>query len=174
MIDPLPETGPVQRPVAQQTVERLIRLHNLLLLIIVVVGLAAIMYVNATHVFPNRPPFMRWLTALRIILPLAALLLSFLLSRAAIERISRTRTSALVPIDVAAQAFRRAKSVTLAIVASVALFADLCLVVGHQTLDLMLAVFPLVIFIIMRPAHGNIEFFASLASQHAEPANKSE
>lgn len=161
-----PQTEQASDPVAIAVIERLLRIHNVLILLLVAGGMAVVLYVQTTHAYSgSRPAWTGWLTAARIALPILALVATFAWSNAMLSRLCRESHGVRPPMERVARSFFRAKFGSMIVMAVVVAFADYCLLFGHTAVDIALVLIPLAIFAMgMRPAHGNVEFFGAMAA----------
>ncbi len=148
-------------------VGRLLRLHNVQLLLVVLVGLACVAIVKTTKIYSERPAFLGWLTWLRVILPAVALLGIAWITNAALKRLRRlgeAPDASAHALDAALNAFDRSKRVAQWLLTGVALLAAGSLLFGHRRIDLALAVASLALLWIARPSRRGFEQFAALAA----------
>ncbi|RMF71344.1 MAG: hypothetical protein D6744_18065 [Planctomycetota bacterium] len=143
-------------------VTRLVRLHNLEVLIVFIAGLicAGITRQRGGGVLDMSE--YRWLDVLRIVAPIAALLLTGAYTQVAMTAFARKRGDApLAPADVL-PLFTRCKHLSMHLLTLTALFACVCLILGNRVMDLVLAVGAWVLLITTRPSTQGFETFCAV------------
>lgn len=158
----------VDAALAREVVARLIRHNNLAIFLIVLAGLAAVAMVETQHLFPQLPAWMWLLTLLRIVLPLAALAATGLITSWSIRRLLADLGQRPVTPAAATPTFYFAKLSSIRLLLLCGLFSSACLLFGHRTLDVILAVVPIVLLVVTRVnQHGPAVFAAFVHSQRA-------
>lgn len=164
-------------PEAVAVIQRLVRLHNLLLAVAFATGLGLVGFVQSTHLFPSdeRPWFMPLVNVATALLPMVMLLLTAWMTHAAIRgHLKSPGGDAPIDIPQAARLFARTKRRALWMTATATIAASASLLFGHRALDVALVAFAFAVFVFARPVHGNVEAFAGLVEtfrhDHAERA----
>lgn len=157
---------------AQRAADKLIRIHNVLLLAVVVGGLGCILYVQTTHFHSGRRPAFMWmLTAASIGLPILALAATAAATNGIIKRFVRRIGDLVIDPQAVAPLFFRAKLVSMTTLTLAGFFADACLLFGHRTLEFALAAIPIILMLITRPARGGVATFVTLVDTIRQDMN---
>lgn len=148
----------------------LIREHNLVLFLVVLVGLAAVATVKTTHLFSDgdRPGWIRYLTIARSVAPIAALIVTAVFTNRALQGAICGATRATLALDRVIAAYLRSKRFAAWLLGTCGMFASACLLVGHRNLDLALAILPLAMLLVGRPSIASLVTFIELARTEAE------
>ena len=151
------EPGP-----ATQIVEKLIRLHNLLFLLVVVNALASYPIVKITGIFNNPPAGMIWLNVGCIVLPIVSLILTALATDRMIRALVRRRGDAEPTADDSAMCFKRSKIFSMVLMTLCGLFAGTCVIFGHRVREAILVVVPVLLMLLTRPSGMSLSNFVKL------------
>ena len=161
-------SDPAQAVLAAAVVTRIIRQNNLAIFLIIVTGLAAVAIVETQHLYPQHPPYLWLLTTLRIIAPILALVLTGVFTNGIIRRLlAEARDGPITPASILS-AFYVAKVTSIRLLTAAGLFSSACLLFGHRTVDLVLAVIPVLLLLVTRVNQGGPAVFAAfVASQRS-------
>ena len=151
------EPGP-----ATQTVEKLIRLHNVLFLLVVVNALASYPIVKITGIFNNPPAGMIWLNVGCIVLPIVSLIFTALATDRMIRALVRRRGDVETTADDSAACFKRSKMISIVLMTLCGLFAGTCVILGHRVREAILAVVPVLLMLLTRPSGMSLTNFVKL------------
>lgn len=141
------------------TVERLIRIHNALFLLMVVVALGCVAVVNTTHIYPNRPDRIWLMNVAAVGLPVLAMIVTAALTNRFIQTHVERWGDVAASVDSVAPLFFRAKLTSMVLLTGTGLFGGVCLLFGHRATEAAIAAFPAVLMLVTRPSHGNVEQF---------------
>src|SRR5262245_32530193 len=139
--------------VARYAIGRLVRSSNLAIFVIVAAGLACVAYVKTTHFFSDRQEFRGWLIALRVTLPIAALFVTGIATKQILSRFVQRVGGVDLTIADYLPAFSVCKTVSIVLLTIAGLFGSICLLFGHQTMDVLLAGLPILLLLISRPTY---------------------
>ena len=170
--EPVREPRPGERFGAAVT--RLIRLHNAMIFVVFVCGLAA---VGVAYDRAQRGTAFeisdRWRTAtlvMRVALPVVALLLTGVYTHLQMKRHACQMRSGPVSPAVLYNTFQRCKLLSMVLLTLAGVFASVCLVLGHRWIDLIIAAITLLLLIMTRPGLESVtSFFAEIELMRDTP-----
>jgi hypothetical protein len=136
------------------------RLNNLVIFLIVACGLASAAAVTMTGMFRERPAWASYLTLARSVLPVLALIATFVYTSRAIAGLAARETT----LEASIAAFGRSKRFATLLFGGVGVFGAACLLATHRTADVVLAAIPLLLVIVARPTPGSLLSFMELAA----------
>jgi len=152
----------------------LVRRHNLAIFMIFLAGLSAIAVVSTTHIFPDLPGWIGYLTAVRVVLPIAALIATAIVTQSRMTSAARRARGAAIEIDDARGAFESSKNFATWSMAFCGLVAASSLLFGHRTLDIALALVPLLLMVLGRPSVAAFVTFYDLLRAESSSASESQ
>lgn len=154
-------------------VHRLVRANNLMVFLVVCTGLICVAIVQTSPYFRGRPAaWLAVLTWLRIGVPVAALIVTAVVTQRALSAYLRGLAGEPVTVDSIAPTFYRCKRVSMALLFGAALFAAVCLLFGHRTTDVILAALPLGLLLITRPSMAGLLSLTRAAIQMSTDAER--
>lgn len=152
---------PFDEPIA-----RLVRFHNLMIFVVFLAGLIAFATAYTLHrqrrAFELGDGWRYVLIGLRIVLPIAALVLTGLYTRWRMRLITARIEQGTVGPTTLYNSFQRCKLMSVLLLTMAGLFASVCLVLGHRWIDLILALAPFLLLVVTRPGLGG--FLAYVAA----------
>lgn len=161
-----PGVAPQAATDARRVVRRLTQANNLAIFAIVCTGLAAVALVQTVWRGPSEPQaFLGPLTWLRLLLPLAALLLTAVMTQRTVRRLSRS--GAEVGLEEVTPAFYRSKLLSTVLLGAAGVFSAGCLLVGHTLKDVLLALIPIVLLVLTRTNEAGLASFAAMAREES-------
>lgn len=105
--------------------------------------------------------------------PLAALFLTALLTRRVIAAFIRRIGDVDLSLTDYLPAFSTGKRISTVLLAVAGVFASACLLFGHQTMDVLLALLPILLLLISRPNYFSlIAFVGTVQTMRDEAANR--
>lgn len=148
-------------------VERLIRLHNVMIFVVFVCGLIAVgvAYDRAQRgtEFEISDRMRMASLVVRVALPIVALVLTGIFTHVQMKRHARQMRAGQVPAAQLYNTFQRCKLLSMVLLALAGVFASVCLVLGHRWIDLIIAAITLLLLIITRPGTESVSsFFAEI------------
>lgn len=160
-----------QRPELVAAMAALTRRNNLAIFLIVVTGLVSVALVETYHLFPTPPAYLWMLTLARIIAPIAAMVLTGVVTNRGVQRLLRASPDEQVPIEQTTQVLVAAKRFSIHVLGLTGVLAAGCLLIGHRTIDVILAVVPLLLLFVTRVnASSPLVFAAFVEARRREQA----
>jgi hypothetical protein len=150
---------PTDEAFAQRETARLVRMSNLAIFVVLVLGLACVAYVQTTRFFSDRQQIHGWLVGLRLLLPMLALFLTGVITRRLLTGFIRRVGAVELTLGDYIPLFARCKGTSIALLTAAGLFSSACLLFGHRTLDVLLAGLPLLLLLITRPTFFSLVAF---------------
>lgn len=154
----------------RSAIARLVRLSNLAIFVIVALGLACAAFVQTTRFFSDRQEIRGWLIGLRLIVPLAALAATAWITQRLLKAFTRRVGDIHLELADHLPLFVRCKTVSIALLTIAGLFASTCLLFSHRTMDVLLALLPIVLLVISRPTFFGLVGFAQTVESMREQA----
>ena len=151
-----------ERGLAQRTILKLVRVHNLLFLLIVVNALSSYLIVKATGIFKQPPAAMLWLNLVCIALPIGSLVVTAFATDRMIRGLVRRRGDVETRDDDAAECFQRGKVFAMILMTVSSLMAGTCLLFGHRVREVILVVVPTLLMFLTRPSNVSLLNFVRL------------
>lgn len=167
MSEPPPTTeatpGQPQRPAdAQQVVDRLVRRHNALLLLIIVFDLACALAASTLRPFDHlqSSPWMAGVIAGA--LPILALAATGVLTRLTIADCARRQAAGAAAGPALTAAFERSKNASMIALTIAGCLAGLCLLLVNRMWMLAVVALPLILMLLTRPGLNGLLTMAAL------------
>ena len=164
---PLAKSPPYAEPA-----RRLVLLHNTQVLLVFVAGLicAGITKQRGGGMLDMQEN--RWLDVLRVVAPIAVLLLTGVYTQFAMTAFAkRSVAGPLAPVAVL-PLFARCKRISMYLLTAAALFACVCLILGNRVMDVALALLAWGLLVATRPSVKGFESFAAIVEAQREELAK--
>lgn len=165
------ENPPTSPPPAdpQACVERLIRIHNLWILVVFIGAAACLALAQARGSLKLSDTVRLWLNIGRIAAPLLALLVTALMTNSFVTKTLAAVGEREVTIDDVIGDFSRSRMIGMALLGVTGLLADLSLVISSRVIDALLALVALGLLVNFRPRlKALLSFAVTVESLHRD------